>query len=388
MGWSAYRPTGLTHYNRSLSSLGYTLVTPIGGEFAYLLNINGAVVHQWRFSDLRVSYGRLLDNGNLLMLAQFKSTEAISQDRSEETELTFEQRVRSLGGFANVLREVTWDGETVWEYKNDFMHHDFCRLPNGNTVVPRWVELDSEFSKTVRGGQRVRRRNAPPMLGDVIIEVQPDGTEARRWKVFELLDPRKDPICPLDSRVEHTHVNSVDVDDKGRIVFSARTNHRVGVIGDNGKLVHKFGAPHIYHQHHASWLENGNVQVFDNGMHRVGMTRSSVVEYDLEKDEVAWRYTAPQEQQFFSGHISGAHRLPNNNVLICEGAAGRIFEVTRTGEVVWEWNSPFYVERLSGGAGVYIFRAHRYQVSHPAVAGRQLVPDRYRETNQMHGLDR
>jgi hypothetical protein len=32
--------------------------------------------------------------------------------------------------------------------------------------------------------------------------------------------------------------------------------------------------------------------------------------------------------QFFSGHISGAERQPNGNVLMCEGASGRVSEVT------------------------------------------------------------
>ena len=386
MGWSSYRPVGLTHYNRSQSYLGYTVITPIGGQSTYLLDIYGAVVHEWRFPDLRAGYGRILKNGNLLLIAQFKSTEAISQERSGDIDLTFEERVRSLGGFANVLREVDWESETVWEYANDFMHHDFLRKDDGNTMFPQWVELDRDFARTVRGGQRTRSRKAPPMLSDEIVEIDAGGNDVRRWKVHELLDPRRDPICPLDGRVEWTHVNSVDLSDDGRILFSSRSTHRVGVIDTDGKLAHKFGSPDFHHQHHASWLSNGNVQVFDNGMHSVGMTRSSIVEYDLEKGEVAWRFTAPQDQQFFSGHISGAERLPNGNVLICEGSAGRIFEATRSGEVVWEWQSPFYTERLSGGSGVYIFRAHRYALDHPAFAGRELSPMRHRKTNHMYGL--
>ncbi len=32
--------------------------------------------------------------------------------------------------------------------------------------------------------------------------------------------------------------------------------------------------------------------------------------------------------------------LPNGNVLITESDFGRVFEVTRDGEIVWEFNSP------------------------------------------------
>ena len=40
MGWSLFRPTGLTHRNADFSG-GYTLVTPIGGDATYLLDEDG-----------------------------------------------------------------------------------------------------------------------------------------------------------------------------------------------------------------------------------------------------------------------------------------------------------------------------------------------------------
>lgn len=52
-----------------------------------------------------------------------------------------------------------------------------------------------------------------------------------------------------------------------------------------------------------------------------------------------WSYSA--KDSFFSGFISGAHRLPNGNTLVCSGADGRIFEVTRDAEIVWEYQNPF-----------------------------------------------
>jgi hypothetical protein len=48
---------------------------------------------------------------------------------------------------------------------------------------------------------------------------------------------------------------------------------------------------------------------------------------------------------FFSQFISSAQRQPNGNTLICEGANGRIFEVTPGGEIVWEYVNPFANER-------------------------------------------
>jgi hypothetical protein len=40
--------------------------------------------------------------------------------------------------------------------------------------------------------------------------------------------------------------------------------------------------------------------------------------------------------------VSGAQRLPNGNTLAAEGLKGRLFEFTPTGELVWEYMTPFF----------------------------------------------
>ena len=118
----------------------------------------------------------------------------------------------------------------------------------------------------------------PPMISDDYLEVDPDGKEVRRVSLWKLLDPRRDPICPLDRRLEWTHTNSLDVTADGSILFSTRQTSRVGLIDTEGQLTWKYGFPDVSHQHHASALPNGNVQIFDNGMHRRGNPRSAIVD--------------------------------------------------------------------------------------------------------------
>src|SRR6266571_416967 len=67
MGWSVNRPTGLTFHRSGLSTKGYTLLTPHGDVSAYLIDMDGRVVHRWVFEHIKPGYGRLLANGNLLM---------------------------------------------------------------------------------------------------------------------------------------------------------------------------------------------------------------------------------------------------------------------------------------------------------------------------------
>ena len=387
MGYSAFRRTGLTHHHPQRSFKGYTVITPLGGNSTYVLDMGGRIVHRWRFDDIKPSYARLLDNGNLAVLAVDKKF-LLEGARPPGAELPVElkARVRGFGGNATVLREVSWDGETLWEHENETQHHDFVRLPNGNTVLADWVDIPEELERQVRGGQRSRSRNRPPMSGDEIYEIDPSGKEVWRARLWELHDPRRDPICPLEDRREWTHVNSLDVNGDGDVLFSCRNNSRVGIINrSSGELTWSYGQPETFHQHHATWLDNGNVQIFDNGMHRIGMPRSRVIEVNPKTSEIVWEYKASPDIQFLSAHISGAQRLPNGNVLVCEGAPGRLFEITREGEIVWEWVNPI-VEQLRDAPSSAIFRAHRYGPDHPAFADRSLEPRRHMELNRLHGL--
>jgi outer membrane protein assembly factor BamB len=379
MGWSVNRPTGLTFHRAEVSTKGYTLLTPHGDTYAYLIDIDGRVVHRWRFEHIRPGYGRLLRNGNLLMTGQDVNLPDPPPDEPTKPPPPLERHVTRLGGYHTTLVEVDWDGNVVWEYVNRYQHHDFHRFANGNTMVPEWVELPEDLHRSVRGGYKKTRERLPRLLSDDLVEVDAQLDEVRRIHVWKLLDPAKDPIDPAIRRWEWTHLNGFDVDDTGNIVFSARSNNRVAVIsGETGELSFSYGETRG--QHDPTWVDDGNIQVFDNGSES-----SRVVEIDPSTGELAWEYRARPSYQFYSGHISGASRLWTGNVLVCEGTSGRLFEVTRNQEVVWEWINPF-VNYRRGEPTVSLYRAHRYAVDFPGLADRDLDPQRHANLNRLHGL--
>ena len=202
----------------------------------------------------------------------------------------------------------------------------------------------------------------------------------RRIHTWQLLDPARDPINPTKRRWEWTHINGIDVNDRGDIVFSARTNDRIGVIdGTSGELTFKF--TDTIGQHHTTWVGDGLIQAFDNGA-----VASRIVEIDTNKGEIVWEYMGRPSHQFFSNYISGVDRLWTGSVLVCEGSSGRVFEVTRAGDVVWEWINPFVNFRKNGDPAVGLYRAHRYRDDHPAFAGRDLDPARFANLNRLNNL--
>ena len=380
MGWSVTRPTGLTFHNPGLSNKGYTLFTPHGDSCAYLIDMAGRVVHRWAFAHIKPGYGRLLTNGNLLMTGSDINLPEPPPLEPTKPPPPFESHITRLGGYHTTLVEMNWQGEVVWEYVNRAQHHDFFRLANGHTIVPEWVELPETLHKRVRGGYRMHREKMPRLIGDDLVEVDAEQHEVRRIHTWQLLDPVRDPISRNTHRWEWTHVNGIDVNEQGDIVFSCRNADRVCIIdGATGELRSRFTQAHG--QHNPTWVDDGDVLVFDNGH-----AASRLVQFNPTTDEITWSFSGNPGAQFFSGHISGCSQLASGNTLVCEGTSGRLFGVTRRHEVVWEWINPFLNTSRKGDQTVSIYRAHRYGPDYPGLADRHLDPSRFRKLNDLNGL--
>ena len=102
--------------------------------------------------------------------------------------------------------------------------------------------------------------------------------------------------------------------------------------------------------------------------------------------QIVWGFSGALAS-FYAQHISGAQRLANGNTLICSGTQGHIFEVTSTGDLVWEYVSPIMGGFISATLGVdasgmpvkggpvsnnSVFRAQRLAPDFPGLLGKPL----------------
>ena len=190
--------------------------------------------------------------------------------------------------------------------------------------------------------------------------------------------------------------------------------HTGGRGGKGGDLLYRWGNPaaygrgtsrdrQLYQQHDAQWIPEGlpgagNLLIFNNGYDRGW---SSVVEIKPPMGPggryvpgagqpfgpagPVWTYQAKQPKDFFSSEISGAHRLPNGNTLICAGVHGTFFEVTPDGETVWRYVNPVVRTGIlaqgerpgldhRGHQLNAVFKIHRYGPDYPGLKGRDLTP--------------
>ena len=397
-------PTGVTRYEPARAWNGYTVFSGQDGK-THLIDMNGNEVRQWPhvgfppvLLDPALTGGK---RGNILL------------------QLANVPGAASGNGLGNkAIGELDWEGKVVWQWGEGAQdayasasvqgsgaqgganaggakqHHDWRRLPNGNTLV---------LANQVHA---VPGFKAAQVLDDVIYEVTPKGDVAWKWVASEHLEefgfspdalklvraaqPRNGATA-----ADYLHLNNMSVVgpnkwfDQGdtrfhpdNVLIDSREANFIAIIDKKtGQVVWNLGpdypaigstavprpvdqiiGPHDAHVIPPGLPGAGNILVFDNqgeaGYPKVSpgiFPHSRVLEIDPVKKQIVWQYTAANSGQtlwsFYSAFISSARRLPNGNTLIDEGMNGRFFQVTPQGDIVWEYVSPYYGNSAVGGAG-------------------------------------
>lgn len=346
---------GVTVHDKKNALQGFTLFSRIFSDIVYLIDMDGNIVHQWKTSGGGTHFNYLTPDGNLFVCETSDAGPAI------------------VSGKSGLMREYDWDGNLVWEHRDDNQHHDARRLANGNCVYIAWKLLNGEEAGRAKGGMP-GTEHKDGIYGEIIREVDASGNVVFEWDNSDPQFMEKYPIEPLSPREEYGHANTVSQTPDGDYIVSYRVLNLLIIIDrKTGKLKWEYQNPALGGQHDCQILENGNVLVFSNGHHVPGGQPhfSQIWEIDPASKEIVWKYAAEKNPlMFFSPHISGCQRLANGNTLICEGGKGCLFEVTKEGDVVWEYVSPHYGPHASGIDMNWIFRAKRYTAESPEIRNR------------------
>jgi arylsulfotransferase ASST len=339
---------------------GYVIFGAPDGN-AYAIDTHGTVAKKWPSPEpnTELGYTRPLANGNLL--ARVQPARSLSGATGANAEVMDPDSVI----------EMNQDGRVVWKYTDRVraLHNDEERMSNGNTLFVCSKDLEAPA---------ISRRL---LTDDCIIEVDPSGKIVWEWQTadhfaeFEFPKDVKDEImaglggAPPTKGFDWAHMNAASfipesaghTDPRfkpGNIIASYRHLNTVVVVDrDTKKIVWKTVnltiGQHNPHMLPAGLPGTGHILVFDNGINAAnnnprkkdGRPNSRVLEINPLDMSIAWEYNAEKSNRpiwsFFSHYISSAQRQPNGNTLICEGANGRIFEVTPSGEIVWEYVNPF-----------------------------------------------
>jgi hypothetical protein len=304
---------GVVVNDSSKASPGYNFYNSWKRPQAWLMDMQGNVLHEWHnpdFSNLW-HHAELLPNGDILV--SVKDTAIIKLDKS-----------------SNLL----------WSYKTR-AHHIFWIEENGDIwLVSREAAIDPEIHPTAK------------TLDDKILVLTSDGEKKAEFSVLDII--RRSPYAyllpsvahdefPTDTELDIFHTNYVEVFDgtvegplaaRGNLLISMKHLNAVAILnGETLKIEWLWGPGNLTLQHYPTLLENGNVLLFDNGP-----KISRVLEIEPQTMKVVWSYE--RGEGFFSGFGGANQRLENGNTIITETEKGRSFEVTEEGEIVWEFLNP------------------------------------------------
>ena len=412
-------PSQLIRYNASKAYEGYTLFSSGGTKKTYLIDMLGNVVHTWEHKTDPGLHFVLLKNGHILGNTRSSSDKSQGEDGAEGGESTQGNNVEiTFGGVVKGLVELDWDGNVVWEFEPDTskaaLHHDFVRMPNGNTLTNAWEMIP--YEEAIAAGRRAEQTTEKGVATDVIYEIDPEGNIVWKWSAWEHRGSNSKFHLDVNyityvlpeyagDNPDWTHFNDIDYDPAtDQILVDSREFGEIYIIDHKtGDILYRWGNPSAYGAgdpptfttpgdqilfgpHDAHWIKEGlpgagNILIFNNGWARPPITYSSVIEMDPNTGDIVWEYKSKAETGFASHHISGAQRLPNGNTFICSGNWGHLFEVSPEGEVVWEYINPatndgpknWLEDNAFPGENV-TFRAHRYGPDYPGLAGRELKP--------------
>ena len=401
-GPSVY-PTGVTLYDTARAYASYIVFGGADGK-THLIDMNGNEVRQWRYAgmpsdllDPQVTGRRL---GHVLV-----QLSTVDDDKDPNTGTSLNPGQKLLHGNRSI-GELDWNGNIVWKWDEQApggaarQHHDWYRLPNGNTLIlANWIHSVPGFK-------------AKKLYDDVIYEVTPSGSIVWKWAASDHLKefgftPSSLKLMYESAAPDYLHLNDMTAVgpnrwfsagdrrfDPDNILIDSREANFIAIIDKKtGTLVWRIGPNEpsaVDHpsaavprpvdqtsgQHDAHLIPEGlpgagDLLVFDNqgeagypAQKLAVLPGSRVLEIDPVRKQIIWQYTAADSGQapwgFYSAFISSARRLPNGNTLIDEGMNGRFFQITPQGEIVWEYVSPYIGPAPFGGNGVssnYVYRA-------------------------------
>lgn len=319
------------------ASYGAMMQVPEKHAFIVALDQQGEVVWYYRGDDPIFDIRRLA-NGNL----------AYATNGGKLIEIDMLGAVHHVWHGTGKNKEVAGGTPVATEA----LHHAFCPMPSGNILMLSIEELDYDDWP---GSDRDPEAPSAPakVIGDTVVEFEPDGTVVSEWRLSEIIDPKR--ICygsymPFWVRkgykdtYDWSHANGLtyDAGDDSILVsvrhqdavikFSRATGELIWILGDHGnwkapwsdKLLQPAGGLEWqYHQHNVSITPDGGVMVFDNGSFRAvpfdkpipaPENHSRAVEFAVDRADMSvrprWAFDAGRDSKYYSTFVGGATRLP------------------------------------------------------------------------------
>jgi hypothetical protein len=327
---SRYPGDGVTANDEARSEPGLTLLSGFfdGNVSAHLIEPDGTVVHSWviRYTEIFPKRSFIRDAVPLTDWNVFVHGIVAQPDGS----IVFNFDAGAA------LVKMTRCGEIEWKLTG--IHHSVFRAEDGTF----WVPLGNNVAQVSPAGKIIKK-----------IKVETMVKRAGLHGILYIHDSQKTKMHPNDVEVLSSEdAAAFPLFAAGDVVYSMRDLNLIIVFDPETEVIKWYQHGPWLRQHDPDFLPDGRISIFDN---RMDLGASAIVAIDPVTREQEVLYEGTKEHPFYTG-IRGKHQhLANGNILITETHAGRVFEVTADGEVVWE-----YVNRYDDRRVGVISKAIRY----------------------------
>ncbi len=339
---------GVVRHASQHSFDGLTVFTSGDHAGAFLIDMNGQQLHEWR-----VPFRSVWPN-------------APHVDHPVDEDLIFWRRAHVFAngdviGLFEAIGDTPWgyglvkvdhESNVIWKYA-DHVHHDLEVQDDGGVLA-----LTHDFRDTHTEPPANVKHLARRVLDDFVVQLSPDGVETRRVSVLDAFADSNfhhvfDDVST--SQWDAIHTNTVklitpefaahhDGFEAGQVLISCRTLQLLAVLDMSTERIVWASCGPYRRQHDPDLLANGNLLLFDNRGHTGAGGASRIIEFNPLTDQIHWAWGGDQTNWFYSKIRGCQQPLPNGNVLVSEPEGGRLIEVTRKGEVVWEFRNPATIE--------------------------------------------
>lgn len=152
-------------------------------------------------------------------------------------------------------------------------------------------------------------------------------------------------VNSVDVLVDHPEKDRNPVFEDGNVILSLNHSSSLIIVSrKTGEILWSYRLSKDIFQgaHSVRFNNNGNLIFFENRGLVPGhgdVTRARVVELDPISKERVWSHPKIVEEAMTCPSGCSAYELPNSNILISYQPNKSVVEITRDGEIVWEWFS-------------------------------------------------
>lgn len=238
---------------------------------------------------------------------------------------------------SGLLKVVSLQGETLETKGAQWSHHVFTQLPDGTLAYPavdirEWIDPETEVAVNV--------------IGDKIVEQQPDGTIETVFSAWDWKDVKKHDqwgTAFYGNAHDWTHANSLQyIPERDSYLISfPHLDTILEVDRSSGDVTTEISpegdillSDEFNHPHDVHLTEDGLLRLVSHEE-----TQTIAKEFSINEDtlQLEWSYG---EGLGITGTVLGQFReMENGNRLINFGGAGVMHEVTSNGTLVWSLSS-------------------------------------------------